>query len=83
VALLPGWLVLMLSDIDECRSGSANCEHYCHDTAGSYECSCRPGYKMNPTDGSKCDGQCRSVALPSVGWMRSLFNHVAKKQRLR
>ena len=35
------------SDQDECKMGENSCEQECHNTVGSYECYCRPGYKLS------------------------------------
>jgi len=42
------------SDIDECLS-IANC-HACINTAGSFLCSCNPGYSIT-ANGSACEGR--------------------------
>ena len=44
------------SDIDECEKGSHDCHinANCTNTAGSYNCTCRPGYTGN---GSICQGK--------------------------
>lgn len=33
-------------DIDECKEGTHECEHFCTNTVGSYTCSCRNGYRL-------------------------------------
>ena len=46
-------------DIDECTVGTDNCDDFtglCHNTVGSYDCSCQPGYTGPGTIGS-CDGR--------------------------
>ena len=43
------------SDINECAE-SAGCEEMCTDTDGSFECSCRDGYRLG-SDGKSCDGE--------------------------
>lgn len=43
-----------LSDIDECTEGTDQCAQNCHNTAGSYNCSCNIGYRLNK-DGLGCD----------------------------
>lgn len=43
------------SDINECAEGTHQCAHACHNTNGSYTCSCRAGYALN-SDGRDCDG---------------------------
>ncbi|KAL4622476.1 signal peptide, CUB and EGF-like domain-containing protein 3 isoform X2 [Arapaima gigas] len=32
--------------IDECRLTNGGCDHVCRNTVGSFECSCRKGYKL-------------------------------------
>ena len=44
-------------DIDECASSTTNgCEHFCTNSAGSYECSCHFGYQLG-SDGKSCAGE--------------------------
>ena len=33
-------------DIDECKEGTAQCQHTCSNTPGGYECSCRDGFQL-------------------------------------
>lgn len=33
-------------DVDECLSLISGCDHECDNTEGSYECSCRTGYRL-------------------------------------
>lgn len=42
-------------DVDECSEGSDNCAQNCTDTDGSYDCSCRSGYRL-ANDSQVCDG---------------------------
>ena len=35
--------------------GTDTCEQNCHNTVGSYTCSCNAGYTLN-SDGHTCDG---------------------------
>lgn len=44
-------------DIDECSLGV--CQQNCKNTIGSFECSCKPGYKLNQ-DKRTCyvDNEC-------------------------
>ena len=44
------------TDVDECRTGIDECEHRCHNSNGSYTCSCDSGFILN--DGFRCDGKC-------------------------
>ena len=41
-------------DINECL-GTNYCEHTCHNTLGSYGCSCMTGYQLD-TDQYQCKG---------------------------
>ena len=49
-----------ISDVDECQISSHNCSDNatCINTEGSFNCSCKPGYRGN---GYNCSGWC-SVA---------------------
>ena len=46
-----------LSDVDECQISSHNCSDNatCINTGGSFNCSCKPGYRGN---GYNCSGRC-------------------------
>jgi len=46
---------LFFSDVDECKSGTAQCTQICTKTSDSYECSCNEGYKLDE-DGFTCGG---------------------------
>lgn len=39
-------------EINECEPESNSCDHYCFNTPGSYECSCRDGFRLD--DNGKC-----------------------------
>ena len=47
--------IYTFSDIDECLSNNGGCHHNCHDSDGSYTCSCNDGYQLN-SDGHTCEG---------------------------
>ena len=41
------YILLLLSDIDECSNSSLNdCGHICINTFGSFMCQCRDGYAL-------------------------------------
>ena len=42
-------------DVDECKSGTAQCTQICTKTSDSYECSCNEGYELDE-DGFTCRG---------------------------
>ena len=46
------------ADINECNTGAHSCEHNCHNTPGSYGCSCLYGYKLR-ADMRTCKGNCQ------------------------
>ena len=43
------------TDVNECVLGTDSCAHNCHNTVGSYRCSCNTGYTLN-RDRYTCDG---------------------------
>ncbi|TRY58217.1 hypothetical protein DNTS_008561 [Danionella cerebrum] len=45
----------LLPDIDECRMNNGGCDHMCRNTVGSFECSCKKGYKLL-TNERTCQG---------------------------
>ena len=51
-------------DINECEQGSAGCDHNCTNTAGSYNCACMDGYKLE-SDNHTCTGKECMLRLPS------------------
>lgn len=58
-------------DVDECNEGNHQCSHHCHNTHGSYHCSCPENLKLSfdrhkcmceneedePDEHGKCRGQ--------------------------
>ncbi|KAI6068371.1 von Willebrand factor C and EGF domain-containing protein isoform B [Aix galericulata] len=53
-------------DVNECRRPGDRraCQHACHNTPGSYLCSCRPGYRLSG-DRVSCEGFPKSILAPS------------------
>ena len=47
-------LLLYDSDIDECKTGTHNCQQNCHNNPGSFRCSCQNGYRL------LLNGRCES-----------------------
>ena len=41
-------------DVNECN-GDHECDHNCTNIEGTFECSCDPGYELQP-DNSTCEG---------------------------
>ena len=50
------WSNLPLAEIDECAEGIHNCDQICHNTDGSFTCSCRQGYQL-ARDRTTCLGE--------------------------
>ncbi|KAK1335951.1 hypothetical protein QTO34_003751 [Cnephaeus nilssonii] len=43
----------LLMDIDECQTRNGGCDHFCKNTVGSFDCSCKKGFKLL-TDEKSC-----------------------------
>ncbi|XP_060131743.1 signal peptide, CUB and EGF-like domain-containing protein 2 isoform X3 [Zootoca vivipara] len=43
----------LLMDIDECQASNGGCDHFCRNTIGSFDCSCKKGFKLL-TDEKSC-----------------------------
>ena len=52
------------TDVNECVARTHSCKHICHNTIGSYSCSCFHGYKLG-ADLRSCEGECYKGFLPS------------------
>ena len=48
-------LLLIFTDISECRVNNGRCHHNCFNTIGSYYCTCKTGYKLL-SDKRSCRG---------------------------
>lgn len=46
-----------VTDIDECQASNGGCDHFCKNTVGSFDCSCKKGFKLL-TDEKSCQGMC-------------------------
>lgn len=38
---------MIFSEVNECELGTASCSQICTNTDGGYECSCRPGFRLD------------------------------------
>lgn len=54
------------SDIDECRLNNGGCDHICRNTVGSFECSCKKGYKLLINE-RNCQGEQTQAKVKAVG----------------
>ncbi|CAH1794302.1 unnamed protein product [Owenia fusiformis] len=49
-------------DVDECSGNLDNCQHECSNTMGSFTCSCKPGYNLEPDNFTCTDiNECAQV----------------------
>lgn len=60
-------LVILASDVDECRINNGGCDHICTNTPNSFYCSCRRGFYLLP-DRRTCAG---AYSLPSLTGLSS------------
>ena len=79
-------LIYLFVDIDECTRYEGICDHFCTNTLGSYECSCRTGFELYTDPRQKsgldpfvtyvekhtCISKCSVTytALTEMGWTR-------------
>lgn len=66
---------LIFLDIDECAKNLYRCQQKCHNTIGSYNCSCFDGFEL-ASDNVTCNGTSHPVCLNMV----TLHNHVTATQ---
>lgn len=45
------------TDIDECQINNGGCNHFCRNMIGSFDCTCKKGFKLL-TDERSCQGMC-------------------------
>ena len=56
IAVTRGLTVFCFSvDIDECTKANGGCNHTCHNTNGSYYCTCKEGFILKE-DQRTCSG---------------------------
>ena len=55
-----------LADVNECNGENA-CDHVCHNTVGSYYCSCKKGYAL-AAGNKKCVGE--RLIVVDKSWFR-------------
>ena len=55
-------MVLLLSDVNECQEGTDLCAQNCHNSIGSYVCTCVDGFIIS-IDGMNCIGEVYIVII--------------------
>ena len=59
--------VLNIIDINECLDDNGGCQYNCHNTPGSYHCTCPPGFELNDDQkGCTCEFTPRMYTLQQV-----------------
>lgn len=53
---------LPVTDIDECQTYNGGCDHSCKNTVGSFDCSCKKGFKLL-TDEKTCQGMYGDITV--------------------
>ena len=61
-------------DTNECLTNNGGCHHNCHNSVGSYSCSCNNGYRLN-SNGYTCEGRLSSKKILSSD--KHIFVHTA------
>ncbi|EMP38306.1 DENN domain-containing protein 5A [Chelonia mydas] len=65
----------LIMDIDECQASNGGCDHFCKNTVGSFDCSCKKGFKLL-TDEKSCqdinecsinNGGCQQTCVNTLG----------------
>ena len=72
-------VLAFVADFNECSLNNAGCEHVCNNTAGSFNCDCRAGFKLK-ADKMGCEGRIQffvSVAISSFHRSRQFDVSVA------
>ena len=57
--------LLLLIDINECSSGIDGCSHICHNTNGSYTCSCPRGMLLS-NDSKNCSSMYKIILYKNI-----------------
>ena len=52
------------ADVDECATANGGCDQNCHNSIGSYNCSCNIGFLLDE-DNHGCSGNAKSTESES------------------
>ena len=52
-------------DHHECNTNHDNCDQHCHNTHGSFYCTCDSGWRLDP-DGHTCNGMCYITSIIQI-----------------
>lgn len=57
--------------MDECAINNGGCQHECHNTIGSYICSCHNGFKLQDNGHDCKEGGCKYEITNPIGTITS------------
>lgn len=66
-----GFAAVFLTDMDECVVNNGGCLHECHNTLGSYTCSCHNGFMLHENQHDCKEGGCKYEITASHGEIMS------------
>lgn len=69
--LIIPYVLLHYVDKNECQTGH-NCQQICHNTIGSYTCSCNQAYDLN-SDGRTCTGKGLLIQTLYLAWVLNVL----------
>lgn len=66
-----GFSAVFFTDMDECSRNNGGCAHECHNTLGSFTCSCHQGYALHENGRDCKEGGCKYEISSSSGQILS------------
>ncbi|KAK0168286.1 hypothetical protein PV327_002110 [Microctonus hyperodae] len=66
-----GFAAIFFTDMDECAINNGGCQHECHNTIGSYICSCHNGFKLQDNGHDCKEGGCKYEITNPIGTITS------------
>uniref|UniRef100_A0A4W5RT32 EGF-like domain-containing protein n=1 Tax=Hucho hucho TaxID=62062 RepID=A0A4W5RT32_9TELE len=54
-------------DVDDCLAANGGCDHTCQNTAGSFQCFCRQGFRLDE-DRRSCELHIQQDVGGRVSW---------------
>ena len=66
-------IIWLFSCIDECQNNNGGCAHICTDTAQSFECSCREGFRLG-SDRRSCIGKLVMYKTEQRMWFHNFVS---------
>ncbi|GLV41047.1 tolkin [Carabus blaptoides fortunei] len=66
-----GFAAVFVTDKDECAIENGGCQHECHNTLGSYVCSCHNGFMLHENQRDCKEGGCKYEITAPYGEIKS------------